>query len=235
MPIRRVFSAFALLSVTLLSAQAQGAVLANYNFDSNSDSADFPLTTSSTFQYNSNVGSESGGPADSGISSGGDNAFLRSFATANDLAAALADDDSLSFTVTAFAGQQLNLESLVFDFGGSNSTSTSQTSNVVVQSSVDGFGTGNTVLFTDSETIVSGAGQTSTPNTGNTLVLTGSQFQGLSDITFQFRFFDTVNGEFVNRLDNVVLNGTVTPIPEPASLALLAFGGVALLTRRRRG
>jgi hypothetical protein len=35
------------------------------------------------------------------------------------------------------------------------------------------------------------------------------------------------------RLDNVVLNGTVTAIPEPATMSLLGLGALAMVLRRK--
>lgn len=37
-----------------------------------------------------------------------------------------------------------------------------------------------------------------------------------------------------SRVDNVVISGTALPVPEPASLGLLALGGGMILVRRRR-
>ena len=63
--------------------------------------------------------------------------------------------------------------------------------------------------------------------------VSGSDFDNLSSITFQFRFFDnaTDNSNQINRLDDIQLSGTI--VPEPASLALLPLGALALGRRRR--
>jgi len=170
---------------------------------------------------------------DASISSFSDMAFLSMGATGSDLASALADADYFSVTLSASnPGEVLDLSSMTLDFGGSTNAG-SATSNLVVQSSVGGFGTGNPTLTVtpSSYTLVGGSGEELTPATVN---ISSAAFDNLSSVTFQFRFFDDSNtGNNYDRLDNVEFQGAV--IPEPASMALILGGltAIGLCWRRR--
>ncbi|MDA3872959.1 MAG: PEP-CTERM sorting domain-containing protein [Kiritimatiellae bacterium] len=161
--------------------------------------------------------------------------FIRSDATGGDETAALADDDYFSFTIEASTpGELLDLDTLVFDFGGSANNAGEYESTIYLQSSVGGVGSENPVLFTDTHTVP--AGSTGTSGLTSGVVADLSSLANVSSITFQFRFSDNVtNSDQINRLDSVLLNGS-TVIPEPSTFMLLLGGVVAfgLLTRRRR-
>lgn len=221
--IQRFLALLAALAGPVLAPNAQAAVLANYRFLADSNSSDTELNSvADAFQY---IGADTG-------RSGSGNAFIRSTVTGTDLAAALADTHYLSFTVTANAGHVLNLSSLTFDFGGTSSSA--YLAGMIVQSSAGGFGTGNPVLFNESYSVPAGSSAASY-DAGNLLDLSGGAFQGLSSITFQFRFFDNANSiNEVDRLDNVVLNGAVLAVPEPSTYTLLVLGVGALFFLRRR-
>lgn len=165
------------------------------------------------------------------ISSNSEMAFLSMGQTGGDLAAALADDDYFSVTLSAAnPGEFLNLSTLTLDYGGSTNGG-GATIHLVVQSSLGGFGTGNPTLTVtpSSNTILGGAGEELTPASVD---ISSSAFDNLNSVTFQFRFFDSSNtGNSYDRMDNVVFSGAV--IPEPSSLLLLLLGGVSSLALRR--
>ncbi len=187
--------------------------------------------TTQNFTY-ANGGDEGGGSStDIGFSTSG-NAYLRTDSTGSTEAAALADDDYFSFTISATSpGDLLNLTSLDFDFGGSNlSNNPAYNATIYVQSSVGGFGTGNPVLFTDTHTIPYSV--TTFSSSPGSLDLSG--MADISTITFQFRFADTITTSGVaNRLDNVVLTGTVIPEPGTFMLLLGSITAFGLMCRRR--
>lgn len=174
---------------------------------------------------------------DAGISSNSEMAFLSMGGTGVDLASALADSNYFTVTLSAAnPGEVLDLTSMTLDFGGSTNAG-APTPNLVVQSSVGGFGSGNPILtVTPSSFALEDASVNSNPQlTAATVNISSTAFDNLSTVTFQFRFFDDNNtGNNFDRLDNVEFQGTV--IPEPASVALL-FGGLTALAvfwRRRK-
>ncbi len=232
----------ALGAVALLAtATSHAAFVVTYDFTGGSpnavvtgDLADTARITASPFTFTSTTtetSASSGAGPDGGFSSAG-NAFLRGDATGSTEAAALADDDFFSFTISVNNAvvDRLDLSSFTFDFGGT-ATATGFTTNVYVQSSVDGFGTGNPVLFTDSQAIAANADNASL-NTANAVPVGTAAFDSLTNVTFQFRFSDTATtSPQINRFDNVVVNGAV--VPEPSTVAML-LGGLGLLAMLRR-
>jgi hypothetical protein len=158
--------------------------------------------------------------------------------TGFDQSAALADTDYFTFTLTAANGSfPLDLNSLTFSHGITSSSSNAQDifSHVIVQSTVTGFGTGNGLVLLDDETINKGAGIASNfePVTAN---ISGASYDSVTTMTFQVRFWDTRSGQNrnFNRIDDLVIIGDVSVIPEPSTFALLGLGGLSLLLLRRR-
>jgi len=205
----------------------QAAVLAEYNF-----STDLSPTTTGTGVTADDFSTV----ANAGYSGGNENLFLRTDVTGSTESDALSDADYFEFTVSAATpGEVLDLESLVFDFGGSDSLSNGPyDTTIYVQSSVDGLGSGNPTVGSFTHTVPVGSTGTAGLTSGTTLDLTG--FANQTSITFQFSFADTVDDSSrVNRFDNVQLNGAVV-IPEPSTLVLTGAALFAFCVyRRRRG
>lgn len=59
-------------------------------------------------------------------------------------------------------------------------------------------------------------------------------FTSASTVEFRLYAWDGTNAATGVRLDDVILNGTVDPIPEPSGVALISLAGLGLLVRRRR-
>jgi len=58
-------------------------------------------------------------------------------------------------------------------------------------------------------------------------------------VPIEFRIYsfapnDNFRADRAMNFDNILVNGTVMPIPEPAGLSLVGLGSAFLLTRRRR-
>ncbi|HEY0009319.1 MAG TPA: PEP-CTERM sorting domain-containing protein [Tepidisphaeraceae bacterium] len=206
-----------------VASHANAAILAQYTFDGGSAaSTDTDLTTTASPFTLSGTGG--------GFSSSTGNAFLRSGVTGADAAAAAADTDFLSFTVTAAPGLTLDLETLSFNLGASNNTTVGGPDPFANTIYVTAAGSS---VGTDSFSVGNTSGGP-VLDTTSTLDLSGAAFDGLTSITFRFAFSDNADLSDVslNRLDNVVLNGTAA-VPEPTAMALLGLGSLVALRRRR--
>lgn len=238
-PMKKTLLLTTLLAAGLVgAAQTQAAVLAQFNFDNGSaaSSDSDGDSTASAFTFTSGITETSAGSGagpDGGISAAG-NAFLRSDATGANQAAALADDDFFSFTLTAATGQFLDLTSLTLALGGT--TAATATPPNPASASFN-----NAVFLLANGVLIPGTNTTSTvPANSTTAVFPSATSFDLTGVantpsaTFQIRFSDNANtSNQINRIDNVIVNGSV--IPEPTTAAML-LGGVGMLTllRRRR-
>lgn len=141
---------------------------------------------------------------------------------------AYAAGDYIEFTVTATAGSTLDLTTLTFDFARADRG----TNDYAVRTSVDGFS-----AYAALEDQAAPVGFPSVAGAAQSVDLSAAAYQGLSDITFRVIFDDRQNnngGGSASVIDNIIVNGTVVPIPEPSSTALLGLGGLALILRRRK-
>lgn len=137
-------------------------------------------------------------------------------------ATAVSNNSYFQFSISAAAGNVINLDELVFDAarGGSG------TRGFVLRSSVDGF-TGD-ILAADVAT--------QRPTFTNFIVpLTGASFDGLNAVTFRLYIYTGGTGASLE-FDNISINGAVVPVPEPAAVALFGVvlpAGLVMLARRR--
>ncbi|WP_269537167.1 PEP-CTERM sorting domain-containing protein [Cerasicoccus fimbriatus] len=181
-----------------------------------------------------------------GFSSSSNNAFLRGGTTTGDtLESALDNSYYFQFTFSAAnAGEVLDLDSFTLNFGATTGT-VGFTTNLVIQSSVGGFGSGNPVLsLSNTDTglnngTVSIPANQSSPYYQNIVVdVSDSAFDSISSIAFQVRVYDngTNNSVQINRFDNINIEATPVTVPEPAyytSLLGLAVIGLVFLRRKK--
>lgn len=135
------------------------------------------------------------------------------------------DDEFFTFTIAADSGFTLNLTSLDFDSarGGSSGTRGFE-----VYADVNG----NAITIADLLLNVDNETGTRTSPTARSIDLSDAEFQGINSITFRYYPLSTQPGGTVD-FDGMTLNGEVM-IPEPASMALLGLGAMALLIRPRK-
>ena len=163
----------------------------------------------------------------------------------NSFSAAFAVGNYVTFSITPTAGNQINLTNITFQ---ASTASTSTTSNrgffLVSESAPANFTATSVVLLTDRTAFDGGGGGAGTlPLQGaptNTTVprdydaslaalgpVTGTQYFRL--------YLQTPNAGQGLAFDDIVVNGTVSPVPEPGA-PLLGFAGLLMLQgRRRRG
>jgi hypothetical protein len=169
----------------------------------------------------------------------GDNSIV-----VDDLADALFYDYYFGFTVAPAAGYELDLDGgkLVIDYATSQGSPNSRPSNtaLLVDADLDGFDIGDVVA------------QTGDVNTQLIeYAFSGSEYDDLvGNLEFRVYSWNTANqatfptGPQIETVEpsvtggatafgeSVLLDGSVVLIPEPASLALLAAGGLTMLRRR---
>ena len=223
------------LAALLSSGSASAAALVSYSFHDGLD----PTASDPNVVVNSVTL-----PGGFDVSTSTDMVFFQSNLSSSDLAGALsggsdATADYLTFTIRAAAGQTLSLTSLTFDHFISNANA-NFTSNLSVFASLNDFATAPTA-GSELATSTASTGDTisgSDPvvyNDDFTVSLSDPAFQNLTSattVTFRIYGFDNldISGN-INRLDNLVVNGTV--IPEPATVLLSAIGALGLLRRKR--
>ncbi|MFN7530046.1 MAG: PEP-CTERM sorting domain-containing protein [Gemmatimonas sp.] len=132
------------------------------------------------------------------------------------------------FSLTPLMGHQLNLTTLTFDAWSANH---SDPRTFFVRYSTDNFATFTELI---GPTVAPDSDDPPTMAVG-TIGLTGLT----STIEFRMYGYNHTGTDAADRAlqyDNIVVNGTVTSVPEPGSLALLGLGlaGLGLRARRRK-
>jgi len=220
-----------LVASFVLSAPLHAAVLSQYTFASNTLAA---TTTGSGVSAGTITNGGGYTLKQSGFNLGGSGPQALGWASnqsvPGSVAEALSQNQFFTFTLTPNAGQQISLTGITFL--GNAGADTALARSFELQVSTNG---------TDFSTI--GTGTLISGGTGANATF-GFSLESYTAITTQtkFRFvaYDVANddvtwsdGSWI-RLDDITVNGTVSPIPEPSGIALAALGLLGLATRRRR-
>lgn len=221
----------AALSVGLAcGSQTQASVIVGYTFDTMTKNLTGP-------EYNPKLADPGLDPlVSAAVGKGAGNSFeisneatqyasgpeLRVFPGGISASTAIAANSYWEFTVKPADGQNMDLTDLQFDAarGGGGVPR-----GWAFETSVDGFGATTIIQQADLPT--------ARPNwTHYTIDLSAAKFQNLTTATtFRVYVYSPASGSTVE-FDNVSLNGTIAP--EPATLALMGLGGLALVRRRRK-
>ena len=212
-----------------LAANVNAAIIAEYEFTSGSASSTGPL--------GSNIGFKDGIVDVDAAAFTSDRLEIQGVDTAGGAlggtvytdpdAGRIATENWVTFTITVPSTQQINLTTLDFDY-----TEIEPASFLLgVYTSKTGFTEGDHLLGLYR---AGTPGGTVTTNNGTSVDLSGAAFQNLSGETVEFRFLlgdDSGATSRIHVLDNIELVGDITP--DPATMSLLALGGLGLLRRRR--
>lgn len=148
----------------------------------------------------------------------------------------------VTFTVSVAEGFQIAFDSISFQAGIASSSDTARRGVfLVTETSASNFSASSTVLASDVTAPAGGTLVRYASPEGNTMPLTySSSLAGLgvlgSGQTQIFRiYFQTQDASQGIFLDDIVINGTVSAIPEPSAFAALAgLAGLGLAATRRR-
>ncbi len=238
---KRIFLAVILLVALLSSPVLYADLLAGWDVNgvdvsggSGIDDAAFPYTKNAT-ELGVNISGGALALGFDGPSSTANTYGFRFLAGTHQtsLGDAIVSSHYIEFTVAASAGYQFDLASIEMN----GESGDSGPDNIALMSDVDGFLAGNEIASLTGLQGVTGGWDTDASGWGAPIDLSGSQYQGLAAVTFRIYGWNSsgATSSGIRNLsgNDLVVNGTVKAIPEPAVIALISMFGVGVLITRR--
>lgn len=225
-----LFKTLAVLAVytSIVTPVCSAATLIQYPFTGGS-------RVSTAVQPNTTVSNAVSGNASVLVSASSSNLYYE-FSSQQNKQGAIDLAYYVAFTLTPDAGYGASYSQLSFAYGGTGwNVSASYNANFFVRSSLDGY---TSDLASFAYTVV-GTPTNQTPQTYNLDLSSLGSFQGASEpLTFRiYSYTDNFSAAFNSlgrpRVDNIVLQGEVAAVPEPATVALLSLGIAAIAVRKR--
>lgn len=226
---KRGLLTLALFVVSAVAAQA--VTLSGWDVSPVSEDAASPLSAGTIAAGISNVapsGQLSRGPGAGSPGNPASSVFGASGFDAGDLSLALSASDYFTFSIAPTSGNQMTLQNVIYKL----SATTSGATGGALFSDVGGFASTADAIST--------FGITGGTNNDNSISL-GASFQNLTGpVEFRLYFFGgggstTDKVRFRNLSgDDLIVDGTVGPIPEPSTLLCALFGAGLFAIRRRR-
>ena len=222
--------------MSLFTSAAASAATIVYTFENAANEQDINTTTADYTAPDSNDFGSGVTVGNFTITDFRPQADFRTHASSEWAAASAAGTTSgfptISFTVFIDDTVMVDLTNLAFDYGYLSTA----TSNTTINWSLS--------LSQGTPSATSGGGYTHDGGAnfqqfgeGNALTLADLSDLTDTSVTFTWALTSSKSNNIGNqghRLDNITLTGTVTPVPEPSSFALLGLGGLALILRRRK-
>ncbi len=149
------------------------------------------------------------------------------------LAGALLNDHYIQFTLAAEVGYRFDLSSIEMN----GKSGDSGPDDIALMSNVDGFNVGDEMASLTGRQGLTSGWDTEAGGWGDLIDLSGAQYQDLTAVTFRIYGWNstgTASGG-IRSLggDDLVVNGTLEAIPEPAVAGLIGLTGLGLLVARR--
>ena len=153
------------------------------------------------------------------------------------LTGAINDGHYMQFIIKATDGYVMDLNAL--EMNGQSSGTGADNVSILADMDGNGWDTGDDIESVSNISAVTGGFDTDSSGFGGPIDLTGSQYQGISDVTFRLYGWNTSSGSGVTYLrdlsgNDLVVTGELKATPEPSTFCLFLFGAVTLLTTRCR-
>ena len=234
--------------LALLAGTSNADIIAGYDFESDASASVTDASVmatvvgtsggASTFAAPSTVGDNTGVAA-SGTTFGStmSNTFGGTSNTAkeNSLANAIAANDYVTVTITANTPGTLDLSGFSISTArGSIPDRAADEYNILAQVNGGTTWLAANALTMDQQTLI----DQSTADYHDTFInLAGNSiFQGIDSVEFRLYMWGGSGGAGGSalRLDNLLVEGTISAVPEPSSLCMLGLGLAGFIARRRR-